>query len=121
MRLFLLGLALLTAACAGPIAAETGVDQTERAAFLEDGRAIAQMQCARCHAIGAAGASPRADAPPLRYVLARYRPEALTEDLNEGMRVGHPDMPQFHLPIQGVDALIAYLQSIQQSPPAREP
>jgi mono/diheme cytochrome c family protein len=121
MRLFLLGLALLTSACAGPIAAETGAVDTDRAAFLEDGRAIARMQCSGCHAIGTAGASPRVDAPPLRYVLAHYRADALTEDLNEGMRVGHPDMPQFHLPIQGVDALIAYLQSIQKPPPAQEP
>lgn len=93
------------------------VEAAEAAAYIEDGRAIAQGQCARCHAIAAAGESPYAGAPPLRFVLARYRADALTQDLNEGMRVGHPDMPEFHLPIQGVDALIAYLQSIQQAAP----
>lgn len=80
---------------------------------IADGLAIAEIQCARCHAIGPTGDSPRADAPPLRTVLAGYAPAALADDFREGVRVNHTDMPQFHFSPLGVDALLAYLQTIQ--------
>jgi hypothetical protein len=40
----------------------------------------------------------------------------LQEELIQGIQVAHP-MPEFQFNPQGVDALIAYLQSIQQTPP----
>jgi hypothetical protein len=40
----------------------------------------------------------------------------LEEELIEGIRVNH-EMPEFQLNPQGVDALVAYLQSIQQPAP----
>jgi len=115
-------------ACAlslGACAAQPGEAQATRAQtqaeapaptsadLIENGRVIAETECARCHAVGAEGESAHAGAPPLRHVLQRYRADSLAEDLNEGIRVGHADMPEFELPLQGVDSLIAYLQSIQ--------
>lgn len=83
----------------------------------EDGRLIAEENCARCHAIGPSGASPNDEAPPFRGLLARYDSEALATDLAEGIRIGHPGMPQVHLEARGVDALIAYLRTIDEPPP----
>jgi mono/diheme cytochrome c family protein len=111
-------LAFAACACAGPDADMAAAPAQSDVEIVENGRQIAQTECAGCHAIGPEGASPRADAPPLRQVLGRYRAEALAEDLNEGIRVGHADMPTFELPVRGVDSLVAYLQSIQESPEA---
>ena len=86
------------------------------AALVENGRDIAEMHCAFCHAIGSEGDSPRADAPPLRTVLADYDPDALAYDFREGLDVGHPDMPDFNLGPKGTDSILAYLVSIQAEP-----
>ena len=86
---------------------------TEAQAQIADGRAIAQRECATCHALDQSTTSPRADAPPMRDLLARYDREALANDLIEGIKLGHQDMPQFDFNVIGADALIAYLRSIQ--------
>ncbi|WP_084398039.1 c-type cytochrome [Henriciella aquimarina] len=86
---------------------------TSDAAMVENGRAIVEMQCATCHAIGTADESPRTDAPPLRTVLADYDPDALADDFREGIHVGHPDMPDFNLGPKGTDSVLAYLISIR--------
>lgn len=85
----------------------------ERAAMIEQGREIATSQCGNCHAVGLADDSPRLDAPPLRGVLERYDSAALAGNLMIGVRVGHPDMPLFHMGPGGVDALVEYLYSIR--------
>lgn len=91
---------------------------TPQQALVEDGREIAEAQCSRCHAVGPIGDSPNAEAPPFRYVLANYHSDVLKEELIGGIRVNH-QMPEFQFNPQGVDALVAYLQSIQQpAPPA---
>ena len=70
--------------------------------------------CARCHAIGRAGNSPRPDAPAFRTLGQRYPIEALEEALGEGIMSGHPDMPEFEFDADQVGAIIAFLESIQQ-------
>ena len=85
----------------------------DTASLISDGRAIIENECAHCHAIGLDDDSPRADAPPLRVVLARYAPEALAEDFREHIHVGHPDMPDFNFSPLAADAVLAYLISIQ--------
>ncbi|MGE0529895.1 MAG: cytochrome c [Hyphomonadaceae bacterium] len=84
----------------------------------ERGRAIAQQNCSSCHAIGLSGESPAPEAPPFRTLSENYRVDTLEEALAEGISVGHPAMPQFEFAPDDVDALIAYLQSIQ--PPAQD-
>ena len=109
-RLLLALMAVGLAACAG---AHQAAPEDPAAAIAADGRDIAEAQCAGCHAVGAYGESPNRAAPVFRHVLARYRPEVLEEELIAGIQVAHP-MPEFHFNPQGADALIAYLQSIQQ-------
>lgn len=83
--------------------------------IIADGRAIAEAQCASCHAIGASGESPRADAPPLRIILEGESLDAIKADFTEGLHLGHKDMPAFALNPQGVDALFAYVESLRSA------
>lgn len=112
-RLAILAVALFAlGACAAQTESPDGVS-TE--ALAADGRDIAEAQCAACHSVGSYGDSPMPQAPPFRTVLSRYREETLKEELINGVRVTHP-MPEFQFNPQGVDALIAYMRSIQQPP-----
>lgn len=112
----LLGAAALALVVLGGCSALPGREQ--EASLQADGKAIAEIQCGACHATGRDDASPRPDAPPLRFVLSHYPSEPLADAFVEGLHVGHPDMPPFQMNPQGVDALLAYLQSIQREPPA---
>jgi mono/diheme cytochrome c family protein len=103
-------MAVALAACA---AQEQGGRSADSAALVEDGRAIAEAQCAGCHAVGEYGDSPNAAAPTFRTVLSRYRADVLEEELINGIQVAHP-MPNFQFNPQGADALVAYLRSVQE-------
>ncbi len=80
------------------------------------GAGIAKANCSRCHAIGRTGASANPKAPPFRYLARRYPLSNLEEALGEGIVVGHegPEMPQFQFNAKQVEALLAYLASIQR-------
>jgi mono/diheme cytochrome c family protein len=108
----LLAAAFVLGACAAQSETPEGVSPQ---AMADDGRDIAEAQCAACHSIGTYGESPMAEAPPFRTVLSRYREEVLKEELIQGIRVTHP-MPEFQFNPQSADVLIAYLRSIQQPP-----
>lgn len=81
--------------------------------LIEDGRQIAERNCAVCHAIGPAGESPNPDAPPLRTVLADFDIEALAIDFREHIALGNDVMPEFDFGPLGTDALMAYLLSLE--------
>lgn len=83
---------------------------------IADGEAIALSHCSNCHGVGDAD-SLRADAPPLRYLLAQFPPEALAENFRYGIHVGHEDMPDFVFGDLGMDVLLSYIVSIQETPP----
>jgi mono/diheme cytochrome c family protein len=76
------------------------------------GRAIAEMNCARCHAVGREGDSPLKAAPEFRTLARKYPIETLAEPLSEGIVTGHRDMPIFVFSTEDVDAFLAYLESI---------
>jgi cytochrome c len=92
-------------AAAPPAAAQAG--------SADRGLAFATANCARCHAIGRTGASPLAEAPPLRDLRHRYPVEALAEAFAEGITTGHAAMPEFELSTAQVNDLIAYLTSLE--------
>ena len=109
-------LAALLGACVedgAPILQRRETDSALQAALIEDGRSVAEGNCARCHAIGATGASPYPAAPAFRSVLRRYNADVLETELSLGMRVAHGPMPEFQFKPEAVSALIAYLKSIQ--------
>jgi mono/diheme cytochrome c family protein len=109
----------LTAGCTDQphvfeFAAEPGDSVQER---FGRGKTIAQHLCAGCHAIGPKGTSPHPDAVPLRQLSWRYPVRSLREPLSTGIVVGHPDMPEWQFESQDVDALLTYIESIQQTQP----
>ena len=87
------------------------------------GEVLVRENCSRCHAIGKEGDSPHPDAPPFRTLSSKYPVTDLAESLAEGIVSGHPDMPVFVFEPTDVEAIIEYLQSIQDEPstPAEEP
>ena len=103
-------ISIILAVCFGGflVAAEPQAQDAQ----VERGRALAQANCARCHAIGRSGDSPLAKAPPFRTLHRRYPVEALAEALAEGIKVAHP-MPEFRLEPGQIDDLIAYIKSLE--------
>lgn len=102
---------LLTAAALFLIARESfAAEQIER------GRAIAKANCSRCHAVGAVGKSPNPASPPFRTLAKKYPLDNLEEALAEGIVVGHGglDMPRFEFSPAQIEALLAYIASIQR-------
>jgi cytochrome c len=84
--------------------------------LTDKGRALVQKNCSRCHATGKEGVSPNPEAPPFRTLSSKYPVEDLAESLAEGIVSGHPEMPIFIFGPTDVDAIIDYLQSIQENP-----
>lgn len=126
--LLALGLAALAACSSGPAAevppepelvpAPAGAEAAMNFdSPVEVGELIADSHCARCHAVGRTGDSPHPDAKPFRRLSENYPVGDLAESFAEGIIVGHPDMPMFVLGPHEIDALIAYLESIQDPHP----
>lgn len=86
------------------------------------GGVLVKEHCSRCHAIGKEGDSPHPEAPPFRKLSSKYPVADLAESLAEGIVSGHPDMPIFVFSPHDVEAIIDYLESIQDvpSPPSEE-
>ncbi len=88
--------------------------------LTDKGRVLVQKNCSRCHATGTEGVSPNPEAPPFRTLSSKYPVEDLAESLAEGIVSGHPEMPIFVFSPHDVDAIIDYLQSIQEKPSGTE-
>ncbi|MGD9542656.1 MAG: cytochrome c [Methylocystis sp.] len=112
LRFATLAIASCLLFAAGAAAAKTPGE----ARLLKRGRAIAQENCGRCHAVGPRGESANPKSPPFRSLARKYPLSNLEEALAEGIVVGHEglDMPQFRLNAAQIDALLAYLASIQK-------
>ncbi len=76
------------------------------------GKVILEKNCSRCHAIDPVGASPLAQAPPMRDIYARFAPRELQAELREGMVSKHRAMPQIDFSDEDVDAILAYLYAL---------
>lgn len=99
------------AACSGlePAVAPVEADP----ALVAAGRQVAVLRCSRCHALDEMSRSPLPSAPPMAQMLERYDPDMLANDLIDGIRVGHDEMPEFSLSVSEADALVAYLRSLR--------
>ena len=78
------------------------------------GRAFAEANCARCHAIGPTGASALPAAPAFRDLHRRYPVDQLAEALAEGIGTGHAAMPEFQLAPPQIAYLLAYLKTLER-------
>lgn len=108
----------LWAGLAAVFAGDAALASPSRALTLR-GKALVTRDCARCHAVGRGGASPLAAAPPFRRLHERYDVDALAEGLAEGLTVGHGPMPEWVFTPPDVEAIVAYLKSIQVGASAR--
>ncbi len=108
--------ALAFSACAPQAAppAETAAGGRVTGDAYARGERLAQLNCATCHAVGWQDASRNPDAPPLRALSERYPGSLLADAFPERMRNGHPAMPAFHFDQDEIDALLAYLLTIQE-------
>jgi mono/diheme cytochrome c family protein len=77
------------------------------------GKRLALLYCAKCHAIDKVSPSPLRIAPPFRTLHERYPVESLQEALAEGIVTGHPTMPEFRFDADQVDDLIAFLKTLE--------
>lgn len=83
------------------------------------GLALAQRNCAGCHAIGGGGTSPNAKAPTFRSLHMRYPAETLDEAFRGGLLYRHPAMPQFRLLPSEVADLTAYFHALRERRPGQ--
>jgi tetratricopeptide (TPR) repeat protein len=91
---------------------EPATVSTESDRLIAQGQALAQRNCAWCHAIGKAGDSPNPRAPPWRDLLKRHPILALRDPLTRGIARPHDEMPKFELSASEIDTIIAYINSL---------
>ena len=101
---------LLLSATGLLVATSASAESADRVAR---GHLLVQRYCATCHAVNRTGESPNAAAPPFRELHRRYAVDDLAEALAEGILVGHPAMPEMKFPPDDVQAILAYIKSVQ--------
>jgi cytochrome c len=77
----------------------------------EDGRALLERNCGRCHALSESAASPLTGAPNLWAALRSYEQEQLEFELSEGIGSRHSDMPQIQFSSEEISSIHDYLFS----------
>jgi mono/diheme cytochrome c family protein len=82
---------------------------------VQRGVNFVRTHCASCHSIDKVSPSPLRIAPPFRTLHLMYPVESLEEALAEGIRTGHPTMPEFRLDPDQIGDVIAYLKSLEPS------
>ncbi len=80
--------------------------------LIAQGRALAEKNCAWCHAIGKTGNSPNPRAPPWRDLYKRHPILALRDPLTRGIGRPHDEMSKFELSDNEIDTIVAYINSL---------
>ena len=80
--------------------------------LIAQGKALAEKNCAWCHAIGPTGDSPNPRAPRWRYLYKKHPVLALREPLSRGIARPHDEMPKFELSDKDIDTIVAYINSL---------
>ena len=76
------------------------------------GLAYAQKTCSGCHNVLRTGAaSPNKDAPPFKQIA--NTPGMSITALTVWSRTSHPTMPNFVIPANDMDNLVAYIMSLR--------
>jgi cytochrome c len=78
----------------------------------QEGRGLAEANCATCHSLEAEGASPFADAPPFRDVAKRYTESELMDGFMEGLPVRHEAMPDWNMTEDQAIALSLFIMTL---------
>jgi mono/diheme cytochrome c family protein len=78
---------------------------------ISEGKALAEVNCSRCHALGNTGDSPFKEAPPFRTLHELSAEGELEDAFNEGMVVAHPAMPRWVMTPDEARKLAAFIMS----------
>ena len=95
----------------------TGPLAKESEKLISEGRALVEANYRRCHAVGATGDSPNANAPAFRVLQLRHPVLALREPLSKGIAAPHDEMPKFALAAAEIDKIVAYINSLPVQKP----
>jgi mono/diheme cytochrome c family protein len=87
--------------------------QAQVSPAAQRGLQFSQTNCGRCHSIDKVSPSALSIAPPFRNLHQRYPVENLQGPLAEGIRTGHPTMPEFRLDPGQIADLIAFLNTLK--------
>ncbi len=81
---------------------------------VEEGRAYARAHCAECHGVETNGEdfSPNIDAPDFSVVA--NTPGMTERALVVWLQTSHPTMPNFMIPAEVRDNLVAYIMSLRK-------
>ncbi len=92
--------------------AVTSVGAMAQDSGVAHGKALVELNCATCHAIGTTDQSTHSEAPPFRDLSKRYPLDALEEAFAEGIVTGHPDMPEFTASPEQIADILAYIGTL---------
>ena len=95
------------------VPSETSEANQDNRALAEAGHRVAQLKCARCHAVELSGESRNQNAPPFREISRSLTIMSNETSFREGVRIGHMDMPPVRLTRSEIEALSAYLHTLQ--------
>ncbi|MGI9412476.1 MAG: c-type cytochrome [Hyphomicrobiales bacterium] len=83
-------------------------------ASTERGRELAELLCAKCHAIGPDGESTNPKSPPFRTLEAKLTLEGIEDQVAEGLSLGHEPMPTWQFSSQQIEDLVTYIVSVSE-------
>jgi mono/diheme cytochrome c family protein len=83
---------------------------------VAEGKRLASINCAKCHALESAGASALAEAPPFRDIARNYDEGELEDAFNDGIVATHPAMPDWEMTPDQARELAVYIMSFANAP-----
>lgn len=109
--------AKFTSVMAGFLIVTMTVSQTpargdEEMASIQRGKELAQLLCARCHAIEGPGPGKEEKSPPFATLVPNLTLEGVTDQLLEGLPLGHDPMPKWEFSEQQALDLLLYIESV---------
>jgi len=111
MRLALLLIVGVLAACSPPADEPVAAPQAEADPAVYRGAAIAGQVCAQCHDVGTGAPVQAVGAPDFRDIAGR--PASTLEGLAAWMRANHPQMPNYMFIESDLADLAAYIVSLR--------
>ena len=88
------------------------VHAEDDAAYVKRGQELAQLLCARCHAIAGPGPGAEEKSPPFSTLVSTLTLEGIADQLLEGLPMGHDPMPKWQFSEQQVEDLLFYIESV---------
>lgn len=79
---------------------------------LVHGKALAETNCSKCHAVGQTDNSPEPKALPFREIAKNYDDVDLEDSFNEGVATSHAIMPDWQMSPEQASDLAAYVMSL---------